>query len=108
MKIIKVDQVKYADTFFSRLIGYMFQSLPDQTEVKIFENCNSIHTFNMKFKLDVLFLDSQNKVIKCALGVPKRRILPSVKGACKVVETPEGLFHAIKEDEVVVFEAQNK
>ncbi|GAB6108486.1 DUF192 domain-containing protein [Fusibacter bizertensis] len=108
MKIIKVDYVNYADTFFSRLIGYMFQDLPSCSEVKIFENCNSIHTFNMKFKIDVLFLDSKNVVIKRFLSVPKRRVLRSVKGACKVVEAPEGLFFSVKEREIVIFEALNK
>ena len=108
MKIIKVENVDYANTFFSRLIGYMFQSLPSGSEVKIFENCNSVHTFNMKFKIDVLFLDSKNVVMKRCLSVPKRRVLRSVKGACKVVEAPEGLFFSVKEGEIVVFEALNK
>lgn len=105
MKIIKVDYVKYADTFFSRLIGYMFQDLPSRSEVKVFENCNSIHTFNMKFKIDVLFLDSKNIVVKRLLSVPKRRVIQPVKGACKVVEAPEGLFCSVEESEIVIFEA---
>ncbi|MDH8677306.1 DUF192 domain-containing protein [Fusibacter bizertensis] len=104
MKIVKVSYVKYADTFSSRLIGYMFQTRPYRSEVKIFENCKSIHTFNMRFSLDILFLDSQNRVIKRFLSVPSGRILKSVKGAQKVVEAPSGLFNSIEEDEVVLFE----
>ena len=105
MKILKVDTIKHANSYYRRLMGYMFQKKPLIREVTIFEHCNSVHTFNMKFKLDILFLDDTNKVIKKMLSVPKGRFLPPVKGATKVVEAPEGLFISIEESEVITFDA---
>lgn len=105
MRIVKVDEVHHADSFFKRFKGYMFQKSPSKREVMIFNHCNSIHTFNMKFKLDLLFLDENNKVVKRELSVPRGRFLPPVKGASKVVEAPEGLFENIDEGETVSFDA---
>jgi len=105
MRIIKVDNIKYAESFIDRLMGYMFSKKPVKREVMIFNRCNSIHTFNMRFKLDVLFLDDQNKVIKKVLSVPGSRFLPPVKAASKVVEALEGLFTTIEVNEIVSFDA---
>ncbi len=104
MKIIKVDQIRNADTFFRRLRGYMFQKKPDRREVLIFDQCNSIHSFNMKFEIDVLFLDENNKVLKRVLSLHKGRFLPPVKGASRVVEAPAGLFISVEENEIVTFD----
>ncbi|HAS73962.1 MAG TPA: hypothetical protein DCS67_07450 [Clostridiales bacterium UBA8960] len=104
MKIIKVDTIKQADTFLKRLIGYMFQNRPTDREIMIFNNCDSIHTFNMKFNIDVLFLDEENRVIKKFLSLPKGRFLPPVKGASRVIEAPEGLFIQVDENEIVSFD----
>lgn len=104
MKIIKIDRIKYANSFLKRLTGYMFQKRPDRREVLIFEKCNSIHTFNMMFNIDVLFLDDENRVMKRVLSLPKGRFLPPIKGASKVVEAPDGLFDCVNENEVVSFD----
>lgn len=105
MKIIKVDTIIKANTFSRKLRGYMFTRRPKLREIMIFENCNSIHTFNMWFKIDVLFLDNENRVIKKVGSLSKGRLLMPVKGACVVVEAPEGLFEPVNENEVVVFDA---
>jgi len=104
MRIIKVDCVRHADSFLKRFRGYMFQKKPSNREVMIFNHCNSIHTFNMKFKLDLLFLDDNNKVIKRELSIPHGRVIPSVKGATKVVEAAEGLFRNVDEGETISFD----
>lgn len=105
MKIIKVDTIRVANSFFKKLRGYMFQKKPSQSEIMIFNACNSVHTFNMKFKLDILFLDEHNKVVKKASGVPRGRFIAPVKEATRVIEAPEGLFAKVEENEVVSFDA---
>jgi len=84
----------------------MFQKRPDNSEIMIFDNCNSVHTFNMKFNLDILFLDAHNRVVKKASSVPRGRFIAPVREASRVVEAPEGLFTKIEEDEVVSFDAE--
>ena len=105
MKVIKVDKIKQADTFMHRLRGYMFTRQPTQREVMIFKHCNSKHTFNMRFKIDVLFLNEDNIVIKKVSSMPKRKWIKPIIGANTVVEAPEGLFKNIEENEVVLFDA---
>mgnify|MGYP004702753171 CR=1 FL=1 len=105
MKVLKVDCVKHADNFYKRFRGYMFTRMPSQREVMIFNHCNSIHTFNMKFNLDILFLNDENVVVKKVLSMPKRRWIKPVSGASKVVEAPEGMFNQVQEDEVVLFDS---
>ncbi len=105
MKIIKVDTIRHANTFLKKLRGYMFQKRPQNSEIMIFDNCNSVHTFNMKFNIDILFLDAHNRVIKKVSSVPRGRLIAPIKEASRVVEAPDGLFAKIEEDEVVSFDA---
>ncbi|HEX8065004.1 MAG TPA: DUF192 domain-containing protein [Thermoleophilaceae bacterium] len=53
--------------------------------------CSSVHTFGMRFAVDVLFLDRRGSVIRSERGVPPGRVL-ICRGAAAVVEraTPRG------------------
>ena len=58
MKIVKDNlsiKVKYCNSFFSRLIGFMFKRNIDYC--LCFPKCNSIHTFFMLKKIDVIMTD---------------------------------------------------
>lgn len=48
----------------------------------------AIHTFGMKFPIDVLFLDKHNKVIRCFTMPPNR--IAWARGARMVLETSAG------------------
>lgn len=105
MKIIKLDRLLIADTFMKRFFGYMFKKKPEDREAILFKSCNSIHTFNMRFPIDVLFLDASNRVIKSMCAVPPGKVISPVKGATQVVEGVSGLFKDIHESEIVTFDA---
>jgi uncharacterized membrane protein (UPF0127 family) len=49
--------------------------------------CSSVHTFGMRFALDVLFLDGDGRVIELRRGVPPRRVI-RCPGAVAVLELP--------------------
>lgn len=104
MKIIKVQKIINANTFIKRLRGYMFTEKPTVNEVLILENCNSIHTFNMRFDLDVLFLDEEDRVIKILRGLKKRKIIPTVPECVKVVEAASPLLSSVELYESIRFE----
>ena len=58
------EKVLVASTFFERLKGLMFdRSLGREYDGMLIKHCNSIHTFFMNYKIDVLFLG------KCILRV---------------------------------------
>lgn len=107
MRIMKVDTIKIADSYMKRLRGYMFHKMPITSEVLIIKPCNQIHTFNMKFDLDVLFMDDENRVLEKHMAVKPGRILPSVKNATCVAESKAGLFMAVEEGEQIRFELSN-
>jgi uncharacterized membrane protein (UPF0127 family) len=49
--------------------------------------CRSVHTFGMRFPIDVLFLDDEGRVIDLRRSAPPRRVL-SCPGAVAVLELP--------------------
>lgn len=48
-------------------------------EALIFPKAPSIHTFFMKFAIDIAFLDTTNQVVACLEKVKPGRILPYIK-----------------------------
>lgn len=87
----KTLEVHVADTFKKRLLGYMFQRTPKH-DVLLIQPCNSVHTFFMRFPIDVLFLNEENIIIHRRLGVEPGKILKPVKGAIRVLEAAAGTF----------------
>lgn len=51
--------------------------------------CRSVHTFGMRFALDLVFLDARGRVVGRARGVPPRRVVVC-RGAAAVAELPAG------------------
>src|SRR3954469_24048611 len=50
-------------------------------------NCRSVHTFGMRFPIDVVFLDERGRALRVERGVRRRRVLAS-RGAFAVLERP--------------------
>lgn len=57
-------QTKIAKSFSSRLVGLMFKKSMEGFDGLLITQCNSIHTFFMRYDLDLIFLDKNYKVIK--------------------------------------------
>lgn len=51
-----------ADTFFSRMIGLLNRNSLPEGEALIITRCQSIHMFFMRFAIDVIFVDRDNRV----------------------------------------------
>jgi len=83
------------DTFAKRLRGLMFRRTPlAPDEAAWLEPCDSIHTFFMKFPIDVLFLDRDGVVLAAYEQVRPWRIVPSVRGARVALELPAGAIES--------------
>jgi uncharacterized membrane protein (UPF0127 family) len=79
----------YALSFWQRGRGMIGRNF-DNFDAMVFNQCNSIHTMFMSQKIDVLFVDIENKV--CALRkslLPWRPFIRYPK-AVTVIELPEG------------------
>ena len=68
-----VVNVFIADTYVKRLLGYMFRQKPHHDAILIMP-CNSIHTFFMKFPIDVIFFDKNGKVVKLCENISPRSV----------------------------------
>jgi uncharacterized membrane protein (UPF0127 family) len=67
--------VHEATTLRARLLGLAFTPPPPPDHALLIPNCRSIHTFGMRFPLDVTFLDARGKAIRHEHKVPPRRVL---------------------------------
>jgi uncharacterized membrane protein (UPF0127 family) len=80
-------EVPVATTVSSRLLGLALLSRPRAGPGLLIPRCRSVHTFGMRFALEVLFLDGDGRVIDLRRGVPPRRVI-RCPGAVAVLELP--------------------
>ncbi|HOL73300.1 MAG TPA: DUF192 domain-containing protein [Bryobacteraceae bacterium] len=82
-----------ADTSRKRRTGLLkHTSLPAGEGLWIVP-CEGVHTFGMKFPIDVLFLDRKRKVLKIRANMPRGRIALCLS-AHSVLELPAGTAEA--------------
>jgi hypothetical protein len=73
----------------SRLRGLAWQDRAQAGPGLLIPRCSSVHTFGMRFDLDVYFLARDGRVVSVRRRVPPRRVL-WCRGACAVLEIPAG------------------
>ena len=83
-------KVCLADTFFKRVKGLIGRKEFFQNEALIIRPCNSVHTFFMSFPIDLLFVDSNNRVVKAISDMQPFRISALYFKAILTVELPAG------------------
>jgi uncharacterized membrane protein (UPF0127 family) len=90
-----------ADNFWDRLLGYMFRSTPHTPGI-LFEPAISIHTFFMKFSLDVVFMDQNFRVLKVYRNLRPWRHTGFFFRSRKTLEIPAGVLPAeIREGDIL-------
>lgn len=62
-------------------------------EALVITPCNSIHTFFMRFSIDVLFVDAGNKIVGIKNGLKPWRLSPIYWRARFAIELPSGTIH---------------
>ena len=77
-------------SFYKRFMGFMGKR--SINIALLFNKCNSIHTFFMKEKIDVIMCNSDNKILYYYQNLDKNRIILPKKGVKKVFETPSSYF----------------
>ncbi len=103
MKIINVnrscilaDKIFLADNFFARLRGLLgFRSL-DENQAMILRPSNSVHTFFMRFSIDVLFVDKNNSVVRVVRHIRPFRATAVCLKSKFVIELPVGVIDTTK------------
>jgi uncharacterized membrane protein (UPF0127 family) len=75
----------------SRNTGLLRHSRLDRHTALLIAPCNSIHTFFMKFPIDVAFMSKDGLVIKRRTGIPAWRLAMSLR-AHSVIEFAAGVL----------------
>ena len=68
----------------------------ESAEPLLIPRCRSVHTFGMRFALDLLWLDEWGQVLRVDRGVGPGRIR-SCQAAAAVLEVPHGIMPAVAE-----------
>jgi hypothetical protein len=82
-------QVKIAKNLLTRARGLLFAPPLAQDEALLIAPCSSIHTFAMRYPIDVIFLDRRARVVRVFPQVPPGR-LRFGWGAAAVLELRAG------------------
>ena len=83
------DAVDVADTSEKRRVGLLKHARLDPGSGLWIVPCESVHTFFMKFPIDLVYLDKQRKVRKVRHAVPAWR-LSACLSAHSILELPAG------------------
>jgi uncharacterized membrane protein (UPF0127 family) len=99
-------KVSIAATAKERMRGLLGRDSLHCDEALLLHPCRSIHTFGMRFAIDVLFLDRHRRVATLHHDVPRRRVLFNLR-ATQTLELPSGTArrHGIAVGDQLAFEA---
>lgn len=81
--------VHEATTADARLLGLALLRRLPHGHALLVPHCRSVHTFGMRFRIDVVFLDDRGRVLRVDRRVPRRRLL-FCRRAFAVLETRAG------------------
>jgi uncharacterized protein len=78
--------VRVANTFRARLLGLALRSRPPDHAL-LLPRTRAVHTFGMRFDLDLYWLDAGGRVVRVDRAVPRRRLRACAR-ARSVLELP--------------------
>jgi len=88
------NNVAIADNLFKRMKGLLGKSEMRDGESLWIKPCNSVHTFFMKFPIDVIFLNKQNYVVAAIENLKPNRLTRLYPKSVSVLELPAGTIEA--------------
>ncbi len=91
--ILVCSDLIFAKSFTDRLFGLIFRKIKNNQGFAI-EGCNSIHTFWMRYKIDVVFLNKNSEIIKIYESLKQFRMTPVIKNVDCVIEFPESTINS--------------
>ena len=86
-RIVLGCAVPIAVGFRARLLGLALRDRVDAGPGLLLPRCSSVHTFGMRFALDIYFLGRDDRILDVRRAVPPRRLV-ACRGAVAVLEIP--------------------
>lgn len=88
--VVLAERVRVATSFAARFLGLMGRGTLAPGEGLLIDPCSSIHTFFMRFPIDVLYVGSDHVVRRIDHAMRPWRFGPLNTGAQYVIELPAG------------------
>ncbi len=85
---VLAHRVYCAETFWKRLKGLLGKKELPAGEALVIVPCRSVHTFFMRFPIDVLFLDQQQRIVSLHPNLKPFKVTPVISKAKCAVELP--------------------
>lgn len=79
-----------ATGFWQRFRGLMWTDALPADQALLIQGCASVHTFFMRFALDVVYLNKQMQIVKLEMNVPPWRMTWGGAGARHTLEMAAG------------------
>ena len=92
--VVLADRLELADTSASRRRGLLGRAELKPGEGLYLTPCEWLHTFGMRFKIDVAFLSSTGRVLAVHHALKPNRVSKLVFRAGGALELPAGVLHA--------------
>jgi uncharacterized protein len=83
-----------AATAISRMKGLLDRQALPWGEGLLIRPCKGVHTFLMKFPIDVVFLDKNNRIIETVENLQPHRMTKVLWSSMSVIELPAGTMLA--------------
>ena len=88
---VLLNKLRTANSFLQRLAGLQFAKPLEPDGGLLLRHCRSVHTFCLRFSIDVAFLSRDFEVLELRLNVrPWRLVVPKSKGVEHVIEVTAG------------------
>ncbi|WP_129628193.1 DUF192 domain-containing protein [Candidatus Oscillochloris fontis] len=88
------EECEQARNFVARGRGLMGRTELAPRGGMLIEPCSSIHTFFMRFPIDVVFINRARQVVGLHHAMPPGRPYAGARGARAVIELPAGIIAA--------------
>ena len=85
-----------ADTFWTRMKGLLGREEVFADEALVITNCRSIHMFFMRFAIDAIFVDDQDRVVGLVENIKPFRLSPIFFRSRYVIELKAGTIAVTK------------
>ncbi len=87
---VLAQQAQIASSLGQRMKGLLGKDSLAANEALVLKPCSSIHTFFMRFAIDVLFLDKNMRIIRLLENIPPNRLSPVIWASRMAIELPAG------------------
>ena len=103
--ITLLPDLQIADSFPARAMGLLGQRGLPAGRGLLIRPCRSIHTWFMRFPLDVIFLDKDWRIVKVVLNLNPWGLAWGGPGAVAVVEVQSGWLPPLQPGETLTVES---